>query len=215
MKEEIERPIPAWERALDRVVLSLGRTPWSTSGNVEARGLLRVFPPVQRRLEKGHDIRLLRPEGYVRYEVAPFPAAPIRLASGERISRGDQVVIIHFENRVLSRMRMDLPSRRAFTWWMWRAGEEDFRRLAALMREGEIPAEARAVWGETIIYTALARMGYHTQPSPPGLRTPFARLYSLALMAVYGSLDLTMQRLEEHPLGEAWLSREELAARFG
>lgn len=215
MSTDDDWSVPAWEGALDRAVLALGRTPWGISGGGHAHGLLRVFPPVQRRLEKGHDIRLIRPGGYLRYEVGRFPAEPLDLGNGIRLRRADPVIIIHFDNRVLSGMRRELTSRRALAWWMYRTAVMEFHHLAALIRSGEISENIRAVWAETFMYTVLARMGLCTRPAPATLRTPFARLYSLALMAIYGSLELTAANVRQHRLGEAWLGRDEFLDRFG
>jgi hypothetical protein len=199
---------------MDTIVLATGRTPWGASGDGQAHGLLRVFPPIQRRLEHGHDIRCLRSDGYVRYEVSRFPGWPLPLADGTTVSAGDPVIIIHFDNHVLAEQARTLPTRQALAWWMYRTGEQDFKSLARLAHDGTVPAEIRAVWGETILHTALARMGFHNRHAPRSLRTPFARLYQLALRAIYGRPGFDGAQARHHYHGEAWLSIEEFKDRF-
>jgi hypothetical protein len=188
--------------------------PWGPSGDGNARGLLRVFPPIQRQLEHGHDIRRLRPEGYVRYEIYGFSGRPLPLPDGSRVEPGDPVVIIHFDNLVLSEKGKMLPTRGGLSWWMYRTGVEDFRALARLAASGDIPSDVRAVWAETILHTALSRMGFHRREAPNSVRTPLVRLYLLALQAIYGRPGLSGAQARHHYHGEAWLSMDEFKQRF-
>jgi hypothetical protein len=207
-------PIPRWEQILDGLILSLGRTPWGNSGTGRARGLLRIFPVVERLLQKGHDIRLISKGGYARYEISRFQGQTLALSDGSNVEPRDLVVIVHFDNRVLAGKVHELRTKRALAWWMYRTAEEDFTALADLARAGAIPQGVRAVWSETTLHPALARMGFHRRPVARSLRAPFARLYFLALQAVYGPPGLTGAQALHHDLGEVWLSMDELKHRF-
>jgi hypothetical protein len=206
--------ITRWEQILDGLVLSLGRTPWGNSGAGRARGLLRIFPVIERRLQKGRDIRLIHGGGYVQYEISRFPGRTLTLSDGSEVEHQGLVVILHFDNRVLAGKVRELRTKRALAWWMYREAEEAFTVLADLARAGAIPQEVRAVWAETTLHPALARMGFHRRTVARSLRTPFARVYFLALQAVYGKPGLTGAQAIHHDLGEAWLSMDEFKDRF-
>jgi hypothetical protein len=73
------------------------------------------------------------------------------------------------------------------------------------------------VWAESVLYRAFTRYGFTIRPAPHSLRTPFARLFLLTLMAMYGRT--TTDRLGDEyqlhlELGEAWMGLDELKRRF-
>ncbi|HWE60072.1 MAG TPA: hypothetical protein VHB98_00020 [Chloroflexota bacterium] len=215
------RPAPArigrWEQRMDRVVLALGRSPWGRSGYGRARGLLHIFHLANWLLERGHPSRALRSDGVVRYEFTTLPtrrALPLR--GQPPVRYGEPIVGLHFDNRVIAALSTTLPDTRRLTWHMIRSAEKDMQQLADLARAGGVPPNIRAIWAETLIYPSLARYGYHTRPAPRSIRTPFARLFMLSLLAIYGRPEAGMsERAWQHlQLGEAWIGVEELKRRF-
>lgn len=210
--------MPAAESPLIRLVLRLGRTPFGSSGNGRAYGLLRVFPLVERLLERGHTIQHIRPGGMIRFEVAPLLSAGLPVPGQPFIDRRERVIILHFDNRVVGELSRKAKSDKDLALAVMAETRADLRALAERLEEDGLSADVRAVWAETLIYPAMARLGFHIRPAPPTLRTWGARLFMLSLMAVYraGGLDhLLRGRSVHYRLGEAWMGVDELIRRYG
>jgi hypothetical protein len=179
---------------------------------------LHVFRLAERILEHGHHIRPLRAGGIVRYEIAPLPRGCLPLPSQPAVRAGEPIIILHFDNQSTAALAVTTQSRQAMAWAVWREASADLAVLAKMARTGELPPGVRVVWGETLIYRAMERARFTTRPAPPSLRTPFARLYLLGLIAIYGHDGVTLLengRSRHFRLGEAWMSLEELQRRFG
>lgn len=207
----------AWERSLDRLVLLLGRTPWGRSGNGQAHGLMRVFQVVERILARGHRSHTLQPGGIILYEIMPLPAdRPLPLLGERPVQPGELVIALHFDNRFITALGGAHPERRRITWQMMRAGAAELQLLADRARAGVFPPGVRAAWGETLLYTALPRLGFSTRPARRVFRTPWARLYMLSIVAIYGRPDAGTREyaLERFGLGEAWIGLRTLRQRF-
>jgi hypothetical protein len=205
-----------WEQHLDWIVLALGRSPWGSAGYGRPRGILHIFRFVERLIERRRPLRPLRAGGIVRYEIASLPARPIPLDGRAPVPRGEPVVILHFDNRVLASLAESATSIQALTWRLVRLGSGDLRLLADMARSGALPKGVRAVWAETVFYQALPRVGFTLRPAPRTIRTPFARLFMLCMLAMYGRPgQLARSRSLNHlQLGEAWMSLDELRRRF-
>jgi len=201
---------------MDRLALGLGRSPWGESGFGRARGLMHAFRLAERILEHQHPPQSLRDGGIVRYEVLKLPGRALPLRGQPPVLRGDAVVGVHFDNRVLASLDAAEPNLHVLTWRLTRLGAEDLSVLAELARAGALPAETRAIWGETLLYRALRRLGFETRPTPRTFRTPFARLFFLGILKIYGRPGkLVDSRLLAHlQLGEAWMSLDELQRRY-
>jgi hypothetical protein len=201
-----------WEQCFDRLVLALGHSAFGPSGRGRPRGILHVFRLVERLLARGHDFHPLRPGGIVRYEIAPLPARALRLGGGVVVAPGELVVMLHFDNQAIA--ALSAPGTQALTWQMVRAARLDLRALAALSQRGALPSAVRAVWAETLFYQSLARYGFATRPARRGVRAPFARLFMLTLLAIYGRDGVAGVDPSQLPLGEAWTGLNELRRRF-
>jgi hypothetical protein len=209
--------VHAWEQRLVQVVLALGRPRRGSTGYGRPSGILHIFRLAERLLERGHHTHSLRPGGLVRYELLPLPRAALPLRGQAPVRRGEPVIALHFDNPTIARLAAATSGSHSQTWRMARIGSADLHALADLARNGAIPPGLRAVWAETIFYPALARYGFAVRPARRGLRTPFARLYLLTLIAMYGrpragaAAALRSRPLE---LGEAWMSLDDLRRRF-
>lgn len=208
-----DRTVGRWEQRFDRTVLSLGRTFWGRSGRGQARGLLRVFRFAERLTERGRVIVPLSAYGVARYEIAPLPTAALPMRDGSTVERGETVIILHFDNKAIAALDGGRDTR-ALTWHMIRAGREGLRQLAALAGAGAFPDDVRAVWAETLFYPALARLGLETRPARRTLRRPFARLFMLAMLAIYGREGPAGVDVAHLPLGEAWIALDDLRRRM-
>jgi YkoP-like protein len=210
-------PIPRWERLLDRVVLGLGRSPWGKSGLGRPRGIMHIFRLVERILKWRRPLRPVRAGGILRFEIAPLPAREIVLRGDEVVRRGELSIILHFDNPTLAALSADEPSVRLLTWRLVRIAGQDFEALAQLVQQGDIPAGVRVIWAETVFYQVLRRFGFTLRPAEPSLRAPFARLFMLSLLAIYGRprpLARGGRSLDHLRIGEAWLSIDDLLERF-
>ncbi len=213
--KQLRRP-PGWEWWLDRVVLALGRTPWGRSGYGQARGLMRVFLWVERMLLRGHHVAPPRPGGIVRYEVAPYPGRPLVLSGGTVVRRGETAILLHWDNSAIASLEAAASGVQAVIWEIAKRGADDLQCLAEMVRGGVIPAEVRVVWTETVHYRMLQRVGLTTRRAARSPRTPWARLFMLCMLSIYsrpGQLD-DARALRRLQLGEAWISVDELLARY-
>jgi hypothetical protein len=209
--------ISTWERLLVRLILALGRSVEGADGRRHPRGILRVFHLVDLILERLHPMHHVRPGGVLRYEIIALPGRSLPLSGQPAIRHKERVIGLHFDSRAIAALNAATPSSQAMTWQLARESVKDLRALADLTRTDLFPADVRAVWAESVLYRAFARYGFAVRPAPPTLRTPFARLFLLTLMAMYGRT--TPDRLGREyqlrlDLGEAWMDLDELRRRF-
>lgn len=206
-----------WDQWLIWLLLFLGRFAWGQSGHGRARGVLRIILLADRVTERLHIIRSLRADGVLRYEVASLPGRALPLPGQPDVAHGNRVIMLHWNNRAISRLVTDTPGTRALTWQLARTATKDLQVLAEMARAGAFPSDVRAVWVETVIYTSLTRLGFATRPAPHAFRTPFIRIFQLGMIAIYGRnglASLDENRLRHLRLGEAWLGLDELQRRF-
>lgn len=196
----------------------LGRTPFGSSGNGHAHGLLRLFPWIEHLMARGRTIELIEPGSMLRCEIAPLPRGILPLAGRPPVRQGEPVIVIHFDNAVMTALGRSAGGEAALARMVVSRTRADLRALARRVERGEFPAGIRAIWAETLIYTAMELLGFHVRPAPPTLRAWGARLFLLALMAVYradGLDHLLSGRSQHYTLGEAWMSVEELLRHYG
>ncbi|MBV9281340.1 MAG: hypothetical protein JOZ41_14765 [Chloroflexi bacterium] len=203
---------------LVRWVFTLACSPFGPAGSGRPRGILHLFSWIERVLDRLAGPRPIRPGGIVRYDIGRFPARPLPLPGQPPVRRGETAIILHFDGRAVADLATSAPSQNALLWRLMRVARDDFAELARMAREGGFPPGLRVVWSETPIYAGLVRLGFAIRPSPPSLRTPFARLYFLTLIAIYGREGVRPMRdgRSRHlGLGEAWMPLEELERRYG
>jgi hypothetical protein len=178
---------------------------------------MHIFRLVERILERIRPLRPVREGGILRFEIVPLPSRPIVLCGGEVVRHGEPCVSLHFDNCILAALSADDPDVRHLTWRLARIGVQDLGAIAQLVRQGDIPAGTRVIWAETIFYESLLRFGFAIRPAKPGLRAPFARLFLLTMLAIYGRPRHSSRggrALDHLRLGEAWLPIDDLLARF-
>jgi hypothetical protein len=133
------------------------------------------------------------------------------------VAPGDRIVRLHFNNQALAQLSEANAGRRHMAWEVTRRTEQDLTALAGMVKSGAFPDGTRVVWAETVIYRAMARLGFATREAKPSLRRPFARLYILTLMAIYGPpgfVDRELERIQHYQLGEAWMDMCDLVQRY-
>jgi hypothetical protein len=205
-----------WERVLVRIVLVIG-TRSTAPGHGEAHGLLRLFQSIEGMFDRHNHVTSLAPGSLVRYQISPLPARDLALEDGQVVRHGEQVVILHFDNHVIASLLRSAASRSNVPWEMFKLARIDLVRLATLTQDGTIPLGVRVLWGESVVYPALVRVGFKTRPGHRRIRDGFERLYMLGLLAIYGEdtlMRLEQGRLDSLRVGEAWMSVTELQRRY-
>lgn len=197
-----------WERLLSTFVLRLGTESREQAQAGRQRGLLHVFALVEQLLLRGKSYHKITASGVLLYEIVPAPHL-LRLPGEQPVWRGEPIISLHLDNRAVAAMARSESTGTALAWRFARAALADLQVLGELCSAGALPRGPRAVWAESILYRVFARYGFEIRAAPRTLRTPFARLYMLALLALYGNNDLV--RLSDHyqdslELGEAWMS---------
>ncbi|MGI8967590.1 MAG: YkoP family protein [Chloroflexota bacterium] len=206
------------DRCLVGFVFSLARTGQRLPGGGRPTGILHVFAFAEQLLEVGHVIRPLREGGVLRYEVTRLPSGTRPLPLDPPLQPGDPIIRIHLNNETVACLLDMGHNRRRLGWDVFRGAESDLTVLATMVQSGAFPPDIRAVWAETVMYRKLARIGMVTREAKPGLRRPFARLYALSLMAIYGSpglIDRDADRLRHFQLGDGWIDMADLTRRYG
>jgi hypothetical protein len=209
--------VRTWDQRLAWAVLALGRSLHRWAGYGKPRGILYAFRLAERIIDLLHPSLPLRPDGIVRYEIMALPRGELPLAGQPPVRRGERVIGLHFDNGTITRLARTTPDSARLAWAIGKTGSADLRVLADLVRRGGIPPDVRAIWAETIFYPALARYGFTTRPAPDTLRTPFARLFMLSLIAMYGRPQMGVaaaHRQRPLELGDAWMSLAELLRRY-
>jgi len=177
---------------------------------------MRVFLLVERLLLRRHRLVPVRQNGALRYEVAPYPGKPFALGNGTEVQRGETAILLHWDNHALAALQTNADGVHALTWQLAKLAIVDLQYLADMFRDGAIPAGVRAIWTETVHYQMLPRYGFMIRPAARSLRTPWARLFMLCMLAIYsrpGQLDdaRVLRRLQ---LGDAWIGVSDLLARY-
>jgi hypothetical protein len=207
----------SFDRLLLRVVFLLagpGRTP----GGGRPTGILHVFVLAERLLQPQYRAYPPHAGGVLSFEIGRLPWGTRPLPLNPPVHARDRIIRLHFNNRTLAQLSTAHTSRRHLAWEVARRTEQDLTALAGMVKSGAFPDGTRAVWAETVIYRAMARVGFELRAAKPGLRRPFARLYFLTLMAIYGPpgfIDRDPEQLEHYQLGEAWMDLRDLVLRYG
>lgn len=178
---------------------------------------MRIFRLVERILERLHPMHPLRRDGILRYELLPLPARALPLSGQKPIRHKELVIGLHFDSRAIAVLSDATSTTQALTWRLAREAVKDLQVLADLVQAEAFPRQVRAVWAESVLYRAFARYGFTTRPARRNVRTPFARLFLLMLMAMYGRMspEHLGQDYQLHlDLGEAWMGLDELQRRF-
>ncbi len=205
------------DAAEHRLARSIGRG-WrlaSGAGGGRPRGFLRFW-----RLYERLSLLLLRPQpipgapaGIFLVRIARYHAKPIGLPDGTRVERGDLVAELHLHNAVVPQL-----ASRAGAFALVRGMAGDLGALAAWSRDPAFPAQVRALYGVTLLGRAAGRLGFTTRERPRTLMAWLDRLFMTGLLALYSPQGLARLRrgttYGSYPL-EVWMSRDELARRYG
>ncbi len=180
----------------------------SRAGNARARGVLSVWIAWNRVLEVVWRPQRVRPGGILRYRLAHHWGHRLTLKEGTRVSFGDQVIELHFDNAVLYQMA-GVPD-----WNPWETIERidaDLDALAQQVRRGRF-AQVRALHGVTLFASPGRRLGFELHPVPHTWAWSLQRFYLISLLPIYhrdGWREFDHMRRNRWP-AELWMSINQL-----
>jgi hypothetical protein len=156
--------------------------------------------------------RPVRQDSVVRYQLARHRRRTLTLKDGTVVARGDHLLELHFDNRVL----LGLASSPAFDPFATeRSALADLRLLGAAIKAGEI-GDIKALHAVTPFPAVLRRQGFQVTEIAHTLPNFFVRFYMTGLLALYhpqGWAGLSPDRARRWP-GEAWLGLSSFLSRF-
>jgi hypothetical protein len=157
--------------------------------------------------------RAVRPGGILRYRLAHHWGRRLTLTDGTRVSFGDAVVELHFDNELLSAMAG------ARNWNPWAAidrVESDLRTLAPQIGRGRL-ARVRALHGVTLFASPGRRLGFELHPVPHTWAWGLQRFYLISMLPIYhrnGWREFDHMRRNRWP-AELWMSVRSPPPRAG
>lgn len=198
-----EHPVRGWWRLAFR----------SHSG--QARGFLRFWPLWEWLTLRVMPHQAIPNAPYHLFEVqfTHVDAKPITLPDGTHIKRRDPVVILHINNRVLSRIVDETTP-----WQQLRMMRDDLRALAQWVERGGFPDDIRAIYGYTLLGRAASRLGFTLRRRPSSIRTRLDRFFLMGIMVLYhpgGRERLQRGTTYDTEPVETWMSLGELRRRYG
>jgi peptidoglycan/xylan/chitin deacetylase (PgdA/CDA1 family) len=160
-----------------------------------------------------HLIFRLRPLGdgsSFHYRITRYPGRDLSLANGDVLRRGDRVIELHFDNRMLFRLSAAARSEIHTALRLIRVGEQMLPQLAAEYERLPDRETIRGVYGITLIYKGTEALGFHVFELSRGWTRRLIGGYLHLLIAVFRSGGA--RRTERFPLEPkiVFLSSEEL-----
>lgn len=191
---------------------------WRLAGGTragQARGFLRFWPFWERITLLVHPTTPIPHATASIFEVQfiRWPGRPITLPDGTRVAKGDRVVELHLNNRMLASIMTHTNSRPLLLHRM----EDDLRAFAAWSKTPQFPPEIRAVYGFTLLSRAAPRLGFTTRARPHTMRHWLDRLFIMGLLALYspqGTERLQQGTTYRSYPEEVWMSLHELLRRY-
>lgn len=207
------RPPPA-RRRWRRIALGWRLAP--THGG-RPRGFLRFWPVYERFWRLFHRVQPIpdAPHDLLRVQFSRYHGRPITLPDGTTVRRGDRVGKLHLNNPVVSRVAAEGSALRLLPML---AG--DLAALARWLASDAAPGggELRAIHGVTLLARGAARLGFTLRERPRALYTRLDGFFMTGLLALYNPAGLDRLRrgttYGREPV-EIWMSRAELARRYG
>lgn len=118
------------------------------------------------------------------YRVIKYNGDPIKLADDGYLNKGDKVVELHFDNKMLSTIAATSSSPLATGIRMLREVEQALPVLANVLANDPEAAGARSLYGVTMIHRGADRLGFQVVPLPDGLFARTTRIYLRILTRV-------------------------------
>ncbi|MFX3634830.1 MAG: polysaccharide deacetylase family protein [Candidatus Pristimantibacillus sp.] len=118
------------------------------------------------------------------YRVTKYSGRPVELENNDRLEKGDKIVELHFDNKMLSTIAAQSRSPVATGIKMLREVEHALPILADQLVDDPAARDIRAVYGVTMIHRGADRLGFQVFKLPDGLFARSTRIYLRILMRV-------------------------------
>ncbi|WIG59886.1 MAG: hypothetical protein OJF49_002634 [Ktedonobacterales bacterium] len=181
----------------------------------QARGFLRFWPVWERLNRWVHPVHPIpnAPYGLFLVQFTRYRRRPITLPDGTRVGRGDAIAVLHINNRLIAQ---GAGSANSFRLLGMIAG--DLRALAVWSATPGFPPEVRALFGYTLLNRAAPRLGFTLRERGASLYNWLDGFFMMGLLALYNPEGTRRLRhgttYGSRPV-EVWMSRGELARRYG
>jgi len=118
------------------------------------------------------------------YRVTTYNGEKQKFASGKHIAKGDKIVELHLDNRMLSNIALQSSSPLTTGIRMLREVEHALPALADQIAADPEAKDFKAVYGVTMIHRGADRLGFEIFPMPDGLFARSSRVYLRVLASV-------------------------------
>lgn len=118
------------------------------------------------------------------YRVTTYNGEKLQFASGKHIEKGDSIVELHFDNKMLSTIAAKSSSPVTTGIRMLREVEHALPQLADQIAADPEAKDIKAVYGVTMIHRGADRLGFEIFPLPDGLFARSTRVYLRLLVSV-------------------------------
>ncbi|MDQ6877411.1 MAG: hypothetical protein M3082_06870 [Candidatus Dormibacteraeota bacterium] len=155
-------------------------------------------------------VRHVQQGGMLQFGASPYRGPTTTLLDGTLVRKGDRILHLHFDNRLINQVVASIEST---PWTLVDMARNDLDSLAAQVASGRL-GEVRAIRGITVLAPAAGRAGFEVRPLPHNLRWALVRHLSALVMASYhrdGPREL--DRGLPWP-GEVWMSASALRGRL-
>ncbi|OKQ00373.1 polysaccharide deacetylase family protein [Paenibacillus sp. P46E] len=121
---------------------------------------------------------------FLHYRIRKYQGGPVQMEGGERLSKGDKVIELHIDNRQLFELGMHSRSSAQLAIRMIRRMEKDMPVLAQRIAADVDLAEAKALYGVSMINRGPEKFGFMVLDLPNGWFARSTKFYLSILLSV-------------------------------
>lgn len=177
------------------------------------RRLIRAWDRLVRKLLAIHPVR---EGGVLGYSLRRYAGRGLETATGVRLRRGDLVLELHLDSRLLAESTGDDTAHKRIL-RLRRILLADLRELARQVEADPRLAAAAGLWGLTLLHRGVGFLGFTVAEPDPGAGGRLATWYMRLLLTAYHpeGEDRLQHREEELIAREIFLPMAEFRARYG
>lgn len=130
-------------------------------------------------------LKTISPEDpFLHYRLRKYQGGPIKMEGGSLLNKGDKVIELHIDNRQLFELGIHSRSSAQLAIRMIRRMEKDMPVLAGRIASDEGLAEAKALYGVSMINRGPEKFGFTVLDLPNGLFARSTKFYLSILLSV-------------------------------